>query len=93
MFTGDASDFRQWVFSLELAMESQKMHNPRERAQYACSYIGGKAQLWLIATLEGAKNFESWEELKDALRTAFGPLHEQEQARLSLLGMQQTGKL
>jgi len=93
VFNGDAAEFRQWVFSLEIAMDSLRLDDPEERVLYASSHLSGNAQLWLMSARDGGRVFADWGALKEALGDAYGPIYEQEQARLTLLGLCQTGGL
>ena len=45
VFTGAAPDFRQWVFSIELAMRALRLSAPADMVTYASSFLAGNAQL------------------------------------------------
>ena len=60
MFTGAAPDFRQWVFSIELAMRALRLSAPADMVTYASSFLGSNAQLWLMSALDTGKEFRYW---------------------------------
>ena len=67
LFAGDASTFKEWVFSLELALKAESLAEPEKEVDFAASFLTGNARLWLIAVLESGESFNNWQELKTAL--------------------------
>ena len=52
--------------------------DPTEDVDYAIGYLSGNARLWVISALDGGTTYESWDALKKALTSAYGPVHDQE---------------
>ena len=93
VFSGEASKFREWAFSVELGLRNQKFRNLSQEVDYAASFLDGNARLWLITSLEAGKLFSSWKDFKTALAEVYGPHHEQERARLQFFSLKQSGDL
>ena len=56
---------------------------------YAIGYLSGNYRLWVILALDGGTTYESWDALKKALTSAYGPVHDQERCRLNLFTLRQ----
>ena len=93
LFTGDASTFKEWVSSLELALKAESLAEPEKEVDFTASFLIRNARLWLIAVLESGKSFNNWQELKTALARMYSPKFDQEQARVSLFTLKQRGSL
>ena len=93
LFAGDASTFKEWVFSLELALKAESLAEPEKEVDFAASFLTGNARLWLIAILESGESINNWHELKTALARMYSPKFDQEQARVSLFTLKQRGSL
>ena len=93
VFTGVASEFREWVFAVELAMRALKISEASCMVDYASGYLGGNARLWLMSAMDAGVQFPDWKSLKMKLAEVYGPLQEQEQARVKLFGLAQVGTL
>lgn len=93
VFAGDAATFREWVFTVEMAMKSQCLREPSEMVDFAAMHLSGNACLWFLNTQDAGEVFLDWPTLKSALAEVFGPLQEQEQARLRLMGITQESSL
>lgn len=89
VFSGVASEFREWVFAIELAMCSFGIPDGKRRVDFAAGFLAGNARLWMIAAQDAGMIFSDWPSLKTALAGIYGPLHEQEQTRLKLLNLSQ----
>ena len=61
LFARDASMFKEWVFSLELALKAESMAEPEKEVDVAASFLTGNARLWLIAVLESGESFNNWQ--------------------------------
>ena len=88
IFAGDASTFKEWVFSLDLALKAESLAEPEKEVDFDASFPTGNARLWLIAVLKSGKSFNNWRELKTALARMYSPKFDQEQARVSLFTFQ-----
>ena len=93
LFAGDASTFKEWVFSLELALKAESLAEPEKEVDFAASFLTGNARLSLIAVLESGESFTNWQELKTSLARMYSPKFDQEQARVSLFTLKQRGSL
>ena len=93
VFSGNPADFREWVFAIELAMVSQRVNDDQEQVRFAASYLQGNARLWLMSVLDSGACIHDWPTLKQSLGDVYGPVHEQEEARLKLFGLVQRGSL
>ena len=90
LFADDASTFKEWVFSLELALKTESLAESEKEVDFVASFLIGNARLWLIAVLESGESFNNWHELKTALARMYSPKFDQEQARVSLFTLKQT---
>lgn len=93
VFAGEASAFKEWAFSLELALKAEALDKPEKEVDFAASFLTGNARLWLIAVLESGETFDSWQALKTALAKVYGPKFDQEQARVGLFTLKQRGSI
>ena len=74
-------------------MRSLAIREPCRMVDFAASYLGGNARILLIASLDAGQTYAGWPSLKATLADAYGPLHDQEQARLKLFNSAQQGML
>ena len=81
VFNGDADMLREWVFAVEMAMKMQALRTPSQMVDFAAMHLSGNACLWFLNAKDAA------------LTDVFGPLHEQEQARLRLMSVTQESTL
>ena len=89
VFDGNQATFKEWTFAMELALRSLAFADPTEDVDYAIGYLSGNARLWVISALDGGTTYESWDALKKALTSAYGPVHDQERCRLNLFALRQ----
>ena len=92
LLVGDASTFKEWVFSLELALKAESLAEPEE-LDFAASFLTGNGRLWLIAVLASGESFNNWHELKTALARMYSSIFDQELARVGLFTLKQRGSL
>ena len=92
-FTGCANDFKEWTFAVELGLRANRIVKEDHEVDYATSYLGGNALLWLISCSESGRKFADWTSLKTALDESFGPLGADEDNRLQLFSLTQNGPL
>ena len=59
-FSGASSEFKEWVFSVELALKSLRLPSSDMEANYAASYLEGNARLWLMTSLESGDEYGDW---------------------------------
>ena len=90
-FDGEPGQFKEWLFAIDLALRSLAIEDEAVKVDYVAGFLVGNARLWIIFAVDSGKQFRTWSELKDALRTAFGPRHEEERARLHLFALRQGG--
>ena len=76
--------FKEWCFSVELALRSRNINYGRREVELASSLLEGNALLWLIACQEAGTIFNNWIDFRNALARTFGPLQSEEEDRLSL---------
>ena len=93
VFDGNQATFKEWTFAMELALRSLAFADPTEDVDYAIGYLSGNARLWVISALDGGTTYESWDALKKALTSAYGPVHDQERCRLNLFALRQASTL
>ena len=92
-FNGDADCFREWSFSVELALRSYGITYGRRQVDFPTSFLAGSALLWFLARRRAGAEFEDWPTLETQLEETFGPLHTEEDSRLDLFSLTQTGSL
>ena len=73
-FDGDSRMFKEWCFSVELALRSRNINYGRREVELASSLLEGNALLWLIASQEAGTIFNNWIDFRNALARTFGPL-------------------
>ena len=93
VFNGDADMLREWVFVVEMAMKMQALRTPSQMVDFAAMLLSGNACLWLLKAKDTGETFPDWPTFRAALTDVFGPLHEQEQARLRLISVTQESSL
>ena len=74
-------------------MVSQRVNDDQDQVRFAASYLQGNARLWLMSVLDSGACIHDWPTLKQSLGDVYGPVHEQEEARLKLFGLVQHGNL
>ena len=67
VFHGNPSEFKEWVFTVELALKCSPQGDPESQVNLAASYLAGNARLWLISSMEAGEQFSDWHSLKSAL--------------------------
>lgn len=87
VFHGNSTEFKEWSFSVTLALKSLDLGSPEREATYAASFLAGNARLWLISSLEAGEQFTDWPVLRDALGNVYGPRFDEEQVRLRLFSI------
>ena len=92
-FQGEPFEFKEWAFSMNLAIKPIGFSTPEELVMYASSFLIGNARLWLISTLDAGEVYQDWLALRDALEAVYGPRHSDEQNRLSLFGARCHGSI
>ena len=93
IFSGDSQSFKEWVFSVELAFRTGGVFDSISQADFASSFLDGNALLWYLSCLDSGRTFSDWESLKVGLGETFGPLDTEEESRLSLFALAQSGSL
>ena len=93
VFDGHQETFKEWTFAMGLALRSQAFADRAEDVDYAIGYLSGNIMLWVISALDGGTTYESWDALKKALTSAYGPVHDQERCRLNLFALRQASTL
>ena len=93
VFDGNQATFKEWTFAMELALRSLAFADPTEDVDYAIGYLSGNARLWVISALDGGTTYDTWDALKKALTSAYGPVHDQERCRLNLFALRQASML
>ena len=93
VFDGNQATFKEWTFAMELALRSLAFADPTEDVDYGIGYLSGNARLWVISALDAGTTYESWDALKKALTSAYGPVHDQERCRLNLFALRQASTL
>ena len=92
-FNGCSNDFKEWTFAVELGLWANRIVKKDHEVDYATSYLGGNALLWLISCSESGRKFADWTSLKIALDESFGPLGADEDNRLQIFSLTQNGPL
>ena len=92
-FSGEADCFKEWSFSVDLALRSHGITQGQRQVDFAASYLEGSSSLWFISRREAGVEFQDWPALREQLAATFGPLHEEEDSRLALFSLFQTGSL
>ena len=95
-FSGEADCFKEWSFSVDLALRSHGITQGQSQVDFAASsgYFEGSSSLWFISRREAGVEFQDWPALREQLAATFGPdLHEEEDSRLALFSLFQTGSL
>eukprot|EP00117_Sycon_ciliatum_P016577 scpid61166/ scgid15944/ len=78
VFHGEASDFKEWIVSVKLAVKALGINGPAQMQDYASGFLGSNARLWLIASQEADASLSAWQALREALRQVYEPVwHEQ----------------
>ena len=93
VFAGDSATFREWVFTVEMAMKVQGMQKASDMVNFAAMHLSGNACLFFINAQDAGQVFPDWPSFKSALGDVFGPLQEQEQARLRVMTIRQESSL
>ena len=93
LFSGTSNQFKEWVFSVELALRANAVRSGAHEVDYAMSFLDGNARLWLLSCLERGHNFPDWVSLKSALAETFGPVEAEEEFRLALFSLRQTDSM
>ena len=88
-FHGEADLFREWVFSMDLAIKAIGFATKEEEVTYVSSFLVGNARLWLISNMEAGEHYINWPTLRDALGSVYGPHFSNEQNRLNLVSARQ----
>ena len=93
IFHGNPSEFKEWVFTVELALKCSPQGDPENQVNFAASYLAGNARLWLISSMEAGEQFSDWHSLKSALARVYGPHYDGERVRLDMFSIQQRGSI
>lgn len=92
-FTGaDPLSFAPWAFEVEEALSRRNLAPPEE-ISYAASFLSNNAKIWFITLCEDGKRPTNWSALKTLLSASFGPSHNKERTRFTLLSARQEGPL
>ena len=94
-FNGNPRKFKEWCFSVELALRSRNIKKGPREVELVSSLLEGNALLWLIACQESSTVFNSWTDLRSALARSLhvGPLQNEEEDRLDLFSLRQETSL
>ena len=90
VFAGKSSDFREWLFSVDEALQALQ---PRDSVSYVASCLEGSARHWLMNSWEDEGRPENWQVFRARLCRAFTFEYEEENSRQLLLQTSQTGGL
>eukprot|EP00117_Sycon_ciliatum_P030807 scpid105847/ scgid24214/ len=71
VFTGDATTFREWVFSVEIAMKSQGVQNPGDMVDFTTTHLSENACLWFLNAQDAGEVFPDWPSFKSKLAEVF----------------------
>ena len=88
-FNGDPESFREWAFTVELALWSRNLREGSHEVDFVSMLLEGNGLLWLIAPQDSGETFEDWPSLKNAIAKTFGPLQSEEENRPQLFSLQQ----
>ena len=92
-FGGEPTQFKEWIFAVDLSLRTGMIKDGQDQVDFASSFLEGTALLWFLSCLESRRTFANWAELKESLSATFGPLDEEEDDRLNLFALTQTGSL
>ena len=92
-FGGEPTQFKEWIFAVDLSLRMGMIKDGQDQVDFASSFLEGTALLWFLSCLESRRTFANWAELKESLSATFGPLDEEEDDRLNLFALTQTGPL
>ena len=92
-FNGNLRKFKEWCFSVELALRSRNIEKGPREVELVSSLLEGNALLWLIACQESSTVFNSWTDFRSALARTFRPLQSEEQDRLNFFSLRQETSL
>lgn len=92
-FRGSSREFNEWAFSVQLYIRSNKIPKGNPEVNLAASFLEGNALLWFISTENAGIGFEDWSTMKAALAENFGPVHDEDDNRLALFALSQSGSL
>ena len=92
-FGGEPTQVKEWIFVVDLSLRTGMIKDGQDQVDFASSFLEGTALLWFLSCLESRKTFANWAELKESLSATFGPLDEEEDDRLNLFALTQTGPL
>ena len=92
-FNGDPESFKEWVFTVELALRSTDISDGACQVDFVSTLLEGNALLWLIAAQDAGKSFGDWLSLKNAIAETFGPIQNEEENRLALFSLYQMNSL
>ena len=92
-FGGEPTQFKEWIFAVNLSLRTGMIKDGQDQVDFASSFLEGTALLWFLSCLESRRTFANWAELKESLSPTFGPLDEEEDDRLNLFALTQTGPL
>ena len=92
-FTSEADCFKEWSISVELALRSHGITQGQNQVDFAASYLEGSSSLWFLSCREAGVEFQDWPALRKQLEVTFEPVHEEEDSRLALFSLFQTGSL
>ena len=92
-FSGDSRTFKEWCFTVDLALQSSHIRNGPNQVNLVSSLLEGNALLWYITCLESGSSFDSWFDLRNALAKTFGPIQREEEDRFEFFSIRQKASL
>ena len=92
-FNGNPMQFKEWIFSVELALRSNRISQGSHQVDFVSSLLEGNTLLWFIACQDSTSPFQDWGSLKNALAKTFGPMQSEEDNRLAMFSLSQEGSL
>ena len=90
-FGGEPSQFKEWIFAVDLSLGTGMIKDGQDQVDFASSFLKGTALLWFLSCLESRRTFANSAELKESLSATFSPLDREEDDRLNLFALTQTG--
>ena len=91
--SGEPTQFKEWIFAVDLSLGTGMIKDGQDQVDFASSFLKGTALLWFLSCLESRRTFANSAELKESLSATFSPWDREEDDRLNLFGLTQTGPL
>ena len=89
-FGGEPTQFKEWIFAVNLSLRTGMIKVGKDQVDFASSFLEGNCSA-SVPVLSGVE--EDICKLEESLSSTFGPLDEEEDDRLNLFALTQTGPL